>query len=71
MAGDFIRALAWFGPREIDGSLNAAFPALEVLADDYDRIVADGMLPGTRESFERLIARCAGIEARANRPESG
>ena len=43
--------------------------ALEVLADDYGRMVADGMLLGTDESFERLIARCAGIEARANRPE--
>lgn len=43
--------------------------ALEVLADDYARMVADGMLLGTDESFERLIERCAGIERRANRPE--
>ena len=43
--------------------------ALEVLADDYARMVADGMLLGTDESFERLIERCAGIEARANRSE--
>ena len=43
--------------------------ALEVLADDYGRMVADGMLLGTDESFERLIGRCAAIEARANRPE--
>ena len=43
--------------------------ALEVLADDYARMVADGMLLGTDESFERLIAQCAGIEARANKPE--
>ena len=41
--------------------------ALEVLADDYGRMVADGMLPGTDESFERLIERCASIETRANR----
>ena len=41
----------------------------DVLADDYGRMVADGMLLGTVESFERLIERCAGIEARANRPE--
>ena len=43
--------------------------ALEVLADDYARMVADGMLLGTDESFERLIAQCAGIAARANKPE--
>lgn len=43
--------------------------ALEVLADDYGRMVADGMLLGTDESFERLIERCAGIEVRADRPE--
>ncbi len=43
--------------------------ALEVLADDYARMVADGMLLGTDEPFERLIERCAGIEARAGRPE--
>lgn len=42
--------------------------ALKVLADDYGRMVADGMLFGTDESFERLIERCAGIETRANRP---
>ncbi len=45
--------------------------ALEVLADDYARMVADGMLLGTDESFERLIAQCAGIAARANKPEDG
>ena len=43
--------------------------ALKVLADDYARMVADGMLLGTDESFERLIERCAGIEARAEKPE--
>jgi len=32
-------------------------------------MVADGMLLGTDESFERLIERCAGIEARAEKPE--
>ena len=45
--------------------------ALEMLADDHARMVADGMLLGTDESFERLIARCAGIEARANGPGDG
>ena len=43
--------------------------ALAALADDCARMVADGMLLATDESFERLIARSAGIEARANRPE--
>ena len=43
--------------------------ALEVLAADYARMAADGMLLSTDESFERLIGRCAGIEARANRLE--
>ena len=43
--------------------------APEVLADDYGRMAADGMLLVTDEAFERLIGQCAGIEARANRPE--
>ncbi len=43
--------------------------ALEALADDYARMVADGMLLATDESSERLIARSAGIEARVNGPE--
>ena len=44
-------------------------PALEVLANDYGRMAADGMLLGTDESFERLIGQCAGIESRANRSQ--
>ena len=43
--------------------------ALAALADDCARMVADGMLLATDESSERLIARSAGIEARANGPE--
>ena len=42
--------------------------ALEVLADDSGRILADGMLLDLDESFERLIEHCADIETRANGP---
>ena len=42
--------------------------ALDVLADDYGRMLADGMLLGTDEPFERLLDHCDGIEARANAP---
>ena len=37
-----------------------------VLADDYDKMLADGMLLGEDEPFDKLIERCAAIEARAN-----
>ena len=43
--------------------------ALDVLADDYGRMLADGMLLNVDESFERLMERCAGIESRANARE--
>ena len=45
-------------------------PALEVLAYDYGRMLADGMLPDVDEPFERLMEHCAGIEARANAREN-
>ena len=41
-------------------------PALGVLADDYRRMLADGMLLDVDESFERMMEHCARIEARAN-----
>ena len=41
--------------------------AYEVLADDYERMLSDGMLFDDDEPFEDLIARCADIEERANR----
>ena len=44
-------------------------PALDVLADDYGRMLADGMLLDVDEPFERLMEHCAGIEARANARE--
>ena len=37
-----------------------------VLADDYARMLADGMLLDVNESFDVLMERCAVIEARAN-----
>ena len=37
-----------------------------VLADDYARMLTDGMLPDQVESFDALMERCAAIEARAN-----
>ena len=40
--------------------------ALDVLADDYGRMLADGMLLDADEPFERLMEHCSGIEARAN-----
>ena len=43
-----------------------AGPAYDVLADDYDRMLGDGMLLGDDEPFEQLIERCTGIETRAN-----
>lgn len=40
--------------------------ALAALADDYARMLADGMLLDESESFDVLMERCAAIEARAN-----
>ena len=37
-----------------------------VLADDYAKMLADGMLLDEHEPFDALIERCAAIEARAN-----
>ena len=37
-----------------------------VLADDYGRMLGDGMLLGDEETFEDIMGRCAEIEARAN-----
>ena len=44
-----------------DGAARAA------LADDYGRMLADGMLLDDGEPFESIIERCADIETRANR----
>ncbi len=41
--------------------------AIGALADDYKRMVDGGMLDDDAESFPELMARCASIEARANR----
>ena len=40
--------------------------AYAVLADDYARMLSDGMLLDDNESFDMLMERCALIEARAN-----
>ena len=40
--------------------------ALDVLADDYGKMLADGMLLDADEPFERLLEQCSDIEARAN-----
>ena len=40
--------------------------AYAVLADDYGRMLADGMLFDENEPFDSLMGRCASIEARAN-----
>ena len=37
-----------------------------VLAEDYARMLADGMLLDEKESFDALMERCASLEARAN-----
>lgn len=46
--------------------LEPAGNAHRVLASDYARMLADGMLPDEHESFDELPERCAAIEAQAN-----
>ena len=41
-------------------------PAYQVLSDDYDRMLTDGMLLDDEEPFDDLMARCAEIQRRAN-----
>lgn len=40
--------------------------ARDVLADDYVRMIEDGLLLDEAEDFDALMARCADIAARAN-----
>jgi hypothetical protein len=40
--------------------------ALKALADDYGRMVEDGLLASTPEPFGDLMDRCAGIARKAN-----
>ena len=42
-------------------------PAYQVLSDDYDRMLTDGMLLDDEEQFNDLMERCADIQRRANR----
>lgn len=41
-------------------------PAYQVLSDDYDRMLTDGMLLDDEEHFDNLMERCADIQRRAN-----
>ena len=41
-------------------------PAYQALADDYDRMLNDGMLLDDEEQFEDLMERCRDIQQRAN-----
>ncbi|MCY3547667.1 MAG: nucleotidyl transferase AbiEii/AbiGii toxin family protein [Gemmatimonadetes bacterium] len=41
-------------------------PLYDILAEDYRQMQRSGMLPEEGESFEDVMNRCAGIEARAN-----
>ena len=41
--------------------------AYEALADDYGKMLDDGMLLDDEERFEALMERCADLQARANR----
>ena len=45
-----------------------AGPARDVPADDYARMLTDGMLLDVDEPFERLMEHCADIAIRANTP---
>ena len=49
-----------------DLQLVPAGAAYAVLADDYAKMLADGMLLDESEPFDALLERCAAIEARAN-----
>ena len=39
----------------------------EALADDYGKMLSDGMLLDDEEQFDDLMERCGGIETRVNR----
>lgn len=41
-------------------------PFLDALADDYNRMLRNGMLYEDNETFDELMMRCADIQARAN-----
>ena len=42
--------------------------ARAILAADYKKMFDDGLLPDGAETFEEILARCADIQNRANRP---
>ena len=45
--------------------------ARTALADDYGKMLADGMLLDDGESFASIIDRCSDLEKRANRLPAG
>ncbi len=60
---------SWINYQEaVTGGLQLvpAGAALAVLADDYLRMLHDGMLLGDEEPFDDVMGRCADIEARVN-----
>ena len=40
--------------------------ARKILGHDYDKMIADGMLPGNSESFDALMTQCSLIQEKAN-----
>ena len=41
--------------------------AYDALAEDYERMLAGGMLLDDEETFDEIVGRCADVEARINR----
>ena len=41
-------------------------PAYQALAEDYERMLNDGMILDDEERFDQLMERCADIQERAN-----
>ena len=60
-------------PIDYDAAINGGLKlvptgdAAKALKEDYARMVEDGLLFDDAEPFETLMARCADIQARANR----
>ena len=50
-----------------DLQLTPRGPAYQALADDYRRMVSDGMLLDDAEGFQELMERCAALQGKANR----
>ncbi|MCY3557095.1 MAG: nucleotidyl transferase AbiEii/AbiGii toxin family protein [Chloroflexi bacterium] len=60
---------AWIDFREVvSGSLHLVPDGDrgEIIADDYDKMVASGMLPPDAEPFDVLMSKCGDLERRSN-----